>query len=304
MLSRRLLILLVAFFFAAAGASGYFYFRTQITNFIDRLTGAGRLAHLFLCPGETFVNRRQGYELCYPKDWFTREFGYSQLVVGFDQFPIPQGEYHGVFLVSVSNETEATLLAQDLSTLENPITNATAVGGTTGIQVAGVLPAGNKFFPQYREIFTIFEDLGRTYAIQMLSAPDLYEANFSHYSDLLASFRFLERTVSPPWGKDIYLTNPWPGDKVSCSFHIAGSVKNAFGNKLTGRLKTAEGTVLVESGVAVNAPGMGELGYFDQTVNYQTTSSAGTLEVFYTSPKDGSIVDLVSVPLTLGNCPL
>ena len=63
------------------------------------------------------------------------------------------------------------------------------------------------------------------------------------------------------------------------------------------RLKTESGGVLLTQPITYNAPDIGELGYFDIAVTFTTTAASGTLEVFHTSAMDGSILDLVSVPL-------
>ena len=304
MLTRRFWILFAIFLTTSASALGYFYFRSQIADFIDQLTGAKRIANIFVCPGSTYINSRQGYKICYPKEWYTQEFGYSQLSIGFDQFPIPSAsEYGGVFMTSVYRETSATLLTQYLTDLENPTTTAATVDGVPGIQVSGALASDHAFFPKYRQTFTVLEKLGRTYSIQLLSAPDMYEANLALYNDFVGSLKFLPQTASAPWGKDIFLTSPWPGDSASCSFRVAGSAKNAFENTLVVKLKTANDSVLLTTPITYNAPEMGELGYFDQAITYTTAATSGTLEVYHESAKDGSIVDLVSVPLTFQSCP-
>src|SRR3990172_6666269 len=107
---------------------------------------------------------------------------------------------------------------------------------------------------------------------------------------MMSSFPIIVR--APRW-----LKTPWPNDEVSDSFRIAGSAQGAFENTIVARLKTESGTILFEEPIIYNAPEVGELGYFDIAVTFQTTVESGTLEVFYTSPKDGSVADLVSVPL-------
>lgn len=299
---RRILIFAAIVLLLLILGAGAYYFRSQITDWIKGITGEetgdGNGEEVVACEEQTYPNTRQGYEVCYPKSWSTQEFGYSQLWIGFDAFPIPTAsEYPGVFNISVSRQNSATLLAQYLSSLENTETATTAIGGVTGIRVDGVYAGDDIFFPNYRQSAVVLEKAGRTYAIVMLSSPDGFAANSPIFAEFLGSFRFLEDTVAAPWGKDIYLDTPWPNDEVSDSFRIAGSAQGAFENNLTIRLKTESGTVLFEDPITYNAPDVGELGYFDVAVTFSTTAASGTLEIFHTSAADGTIVDLVSVPL-------
>jgi len=250
------------------------------------------------CGGQTYTNVRQGYEVCYPAGWYAQASGYSQLSVGFDAFPFPEAsEYGGVFSVAVSRQNSATLIADYLSSLTGPTTTTETVDSVAGIQVEGTIPADSFYFANYREAIVVLEKFGRTYTIVMLSSPEGYAANLPLYNSFVASFRFLEGTPAPPWGREIYLNTPWPNDEVSGSFRIAGSAQGAFENTIVARLKTESGTVLFEEPITYNAPDIGELGYFDIAVTFSTTADSGTLEVFHQSPVDGSIVDLVSVPL-------
>lgn len=281
--------------------SVYFVFRPQISNWIDSLVVKGDgedLTEEPACMGETYTNQRQGYKACYLVGWYTQEFGYSQLSVGFDPFPIPEAsEYPGMLSVSVSHKNSPTLLAEYLGDFEEPATAAVTVGGVTGIKVSGTLSSDHAFFPDYFRIVTVLENLSRRYTIQLLSSPDDYETNVTKYEEFMEGLRFLKSAPTVPWGKDIYLSSPWSEDRVSGTFRIVGSAKGAFENTLVARLKNANGEVILETPIIYDSPGDGGLGYFDVSVTFSTATSSGLLEVFYTSAKDGSIVDLVSVPL-------
>jgi len=298
-------ILLIALILILSGAVGaFFYFRPQITDWIASITGGteeeegeGNPEEV-TCEDQTYTNTRQGYEVCYRKGWYTQEFGYSQLWVGFDAFPIPEAsEYPGVFNIGVSRKGSSDVLAPHLANLKDTETTAITVSGVSGIRVNGTIPADDNFFPNYHEVAVVLEKFGRTYDIVMLSSPDQYAENLPIYDAFVASLKFLEGTPAAPWGKDIYLDTPWPDDEVSDSFRIAGSAQGAFESTIVARLKTENGTVLFEEPITYNAPDVGELGYFDIAVTFETTADSGTLEVFHTSARDGSIVDLVSVPL-------
>lgn len=303
-MSKRILVFILIFLFASGVAAAYFYFRPQITSWIEDLvmktadSGEEDGAEDYCEDGQIYENSRQGYRVCYPASWKMREFGYSQLAAGFDPFPIPEAsEYGGLIHVSVRRESSASLLADYLAELEDPATTAVSVDGSSGIRLTGTLPGDHVFFPSYIQAYTVFESHGRVYVISLLSSPDSYEENVLIYEEFAASFRFLDDIPPVPWGNDIYLQTPWPGDAVSGSFRIAGSAQGAFESTLVARLKTAEGTVLFEEPITYNAPDIGELGYFDIAVTYSTTSASGTLEIFHTSAVDGSVVDIVAVPL-------
>jgi len=305
---RRIFIFVLIFLLIAGGAGAYFFFRPQITSWIESLivkeeTGGeetgGEETEETYCPlGQIYENSRQGYKVCYPAGWHTQEFVYSQLSAGFDPAPIPEAsEYGGMIHAAVRREGSASLIAQYLLNLETPATSAVMLDGVSGIKLLGTIPAGNVFFPGYFQAYTVFEGHGRTYVVQLLSSPDGYEQNLLTYEEFIDSFRFLDEVPPVPWGEDIYLQTPWPGDSVSGSFRIAGSAQGAFESTIVARLKTSDGTVLFEEPITYDAPDVGELGYFDIAVTYSTASTSGTLEVFHTSAVDGSVVDIVTVPL-------
>jgi hypothetical protein len=307
---RRLFLILISIFLLAIfGGGAYVYFfrpelAGQFKDWVASVTGgAGEeegegAPEEVSCEEQTYTNTRQGYEVCYRKGWYTRAFGYSQLSVGFDAFPIREAsEYGGVFTIGVSREGSAALIADYLSGLTSPSTTTVTVDSVSGIRIEGPIPADSFFFAGYRRAIVVMEKFGRTYTVAMLSSPDGYAANLALYNTFVDSWKFLEGTLAAPWGEDIYLDTPWPGDEVSDSFRIAGSAQGAFENTIVVRLKTENGTVLFEEPITYNAPEMGELGYFDSAFTFMTTADSGTLEVFHTSARDGSIVDLVSVPL-------
>ncbi|MEX0587328.1 MAG: Gmad2 immunoglobulin-like domain-containing protein [Patescibacteria group bacterium] len=312
MTKKRIIVLvLILLVLAIGGGAAYvFYLRPelgeQLKDWIAGLTeGTGEgeetgeeTGEEVACEDQTYTNTHQGYEVCYPDGWYTQAFGYSQLSVGFDAAAIPEAsEYGGVFVVNVSRESAATVIADQLSNLDSPTTTTVTVDSVSGIRIEGVIPADSFFFAGYREAVIMMEKFGRTYTVRMLSSPDGYATNLPLYNAFVESWKFLEGTAAAPWGDDIYLETPWPGDEASGSFLIAGSAQGAFESTIVARLKTVNGTVLFEQPITYNAPDVGELGYFNITVNFTTTAESGTLEVFHTSAMDGSILDLVSVPL-------
>jgi len=125
---RRVLISTIVLLLLAVIGAGAYYFRSQITDFIKGINGDNKgdeNGEEITCEDQVYTNTRQGYKVCYKTGWYTQEFGYSQLLVGFDAFPIPTAsEYAGVFNISVSRQNSATLLAQYLSSLKDPETAA------------------------------------------------------------------------------------------------------------------------------------------------------------------------------------
>ena len=300
---KRLLLLFLAFILLLALGGLYFAFRPQITDWIEDLivketSDKETSAEEFVCDGEIYRNNRQGYKVCYSSGWDTMAFGYSQLTVGFDPYTIPEAsEYPGMIMISVSWESSASLLASHLDNLEDASTSATEVDGVTGIKVAGTFPSDAMFFSDYFQVVTVLENLSRTYTIQLLSSPDEYESNLLTYQDFVDGFTFLSGVSSPPWGEDIYLISPWPGDTVSSPFTIVGEAQGAFENTIVARLKNANGEVIVETPITYDTAEPGQRGSFSAELSFSTATSEGILEVFHTAAKDGSILDLVAVPL-------
>lgn len=277
------------------------YFRPQINSWIEEaiLKRQKPQIQVYCEGGQIYENTRQGYKVCYPSGWYSQEFGYSQLMAGFDSSPIPQAsEYAGMITVRVSRDASAALLAQYLAELENSTTAAISVDDVLGIKVMGTVPASSEFFPGYVQVYSVFEKFGRTYTAGFSSHPDSYEQNILLYEDFMEDFTFLDEVPLIPWSQDIFLDTPWPGDGVSGSFRVAGSAQGAFESTLVVRLKDDEGNVIFQESIIYNALEPGELGYFDEAFTFATSAQSGYLEVFYTSPKDGSVVDLVTVPLT------
>jgi hypothetical protein len=288
------------------GGGLYLFYRPQITDWIESLIAKEEQevetpTESFVCDGEVYQNTKQGYKVCYVSGWDTMEFGYSKLNVGFDPYTIPEAsEYPGMILVSVSHESSASLLAGYLANLEDPTTAAAEVDGIVGIEIAGTFPSDAIFFSDYFQVVTVMENLSRTYTIQLLSSPDNYESNLLTYQNFVDSFTFLSGISSPPWGEDIYLLSPWPGDTVGSPLAVVGEAQGAFENTVTSRLKNANGEVIVETPVTYTTSEPGQLGSFSVDLIFTTATSEGTLEVYHTSAKDGSILDLVSVPLKFG----
>jgi hypothetical protein len=89
---------------------------------------------------------------------------------------------------------------------------------------------------------------------------------------------------------------PGHGSNVQSPIRLTGSA-NVFEAQFQAELADANGTVIAKQSVYATS-GTGTRGTFDVTVPFSATGAA-TLTVFDLSPKDGSRIDVVQVPLQL-----
>jgi hypothetical protein len=102
-----------------------------------------------------------------------------------------------------------------------------------------------------------------------------------------------ETTVS---NGNIIVDNPQPNQTVFLPFVVSGRAR-VFENQFNYRLKDITGKVLEQGAIYASSTEIGQFGNFSQEVGKQASSTAGILEVFDYSSKDGSETDKVSVPL-------
>lgn len=96
---------------------------------------------------------------------------------------------------------------------------------------------------------------------------------------------------------NITVTSPVADEVVGLPLVVKGEAR-VFENTFNYRLLDADGTVLAEGNAMSNAPDVGEFGTFTVTTSYSApTGTAGTLEVFDYSAKDGAVIDLVTFPV-------
>lgn len=251
------------------------------------------------CPsGQVYKNKKQGYQVCLIKGWYTRQFNLSAASVGFDPNPIPEAsEYGGLIVVSVSNKTSAEVLTNATGGLENKKSSSVTVDGATVTQIMGNIPADNVYYPNFKEAVSIFTKPPRTYEVTMLSPSEKLAANKKIYDDFLAGWEFLPDTPNPPWSDsgNILVEAPWPGDEIGNPVTISGQAL-VFEGTVSIRIKDVNGTVLAST-FAQAASGV-ELSEFSKSVSYTNpTTSSGTVEVFSISAKDGSEQDKVVIPV-------
>ncbi|NSW83483.1 MAG: GerMN domain-containing protein [Syntrophothermus sp.] len=105
-----------------------------------------------------------------------------------------------------------------------------------------------------------------------------------------------KRNISAVWEPVIWVTSPQPGDKVSSPLKVTGTAR-VFEATVNLRVLDKDGNKLAETHTMATA-GAPERGLFEATIEFPKPSSAqGYVEVFWYSPKDGSELDKVRVPV-------
>ncbi len=113
--------------------------------------------------------------------------------------------------------------------------------------------------------------------------------------------RELTATPSATQAAAITVDEPQPGAKVNVPVTVKGTA-SVFEGTVQVAVKDAGGKTLCQTFATASegAPGRGS---FQARVFFPppATASGGTVEVFSESPKDGSVEDLISVPVTISN---
>src|SRR5260221_7144492 len=97
---------------------------------------------------------------------------------------------------------------------------------------------------------------------------------------------------------NIIVTSLKPNGKVSLPFVIKGEAR-VFENQFNYRVRDKNGKVLTEGSATSDSRDAGQFGAFTITISSLVVQKGtnGTIEVFDYSPKDGSELDKVSVPV-------
>jgi len=107
--------------------------------------------------------------------------------------------------------------------------------------------------------------------------------------------------LNPKEKANISVSSPLPNEKVTIPFKVKGEAR-VFENTVLVRLKDESSQVLFFAPFTAQAPEAGSFGPFEAVIDKLEKAPSGErvfLEVFWTSPKDGSELDLVSIPLRL-----
>jgi putative hemolysin len=96
---------------------------------------------------------------------------------------------------------------------------------------------------------------------------------------------------------NIKVSSPLPNETISSPFTVKGEAR-VFESQFNWRLKSGDGSVLAEGMGTAQALDVGQFGPFE--IELKTLAKGPvTLEVFDRSAKDGSEIDLVSIPLKI-----
>jgi len=106
-------------------------------------------------------------------------------------------------------------------------------------------------------------------------------------------------TVEPESSANITVSSPIADATVTNPIHVTGQAR-VFENVVSWRLLSTDGSELVKGTDYAEAPDMGQFGSFDFWVVVPEVQNKNiTLEVYQASAKDGSAIDVVSIPLVL-----
>lgn len=96
---------------------------------------------------------------------------------------------------------------------------------------------------------------------------------------------------------NIIVTEPKPHETVQRTFAVSGKAR-VFENVLHYQVTDDKGAVLAEGSTEAQSPDVGQYGPFAiRVILTETTAKTGKLEVFSLSPKDGSEINNVTIPL-------
>jgi hypothetical protein len=97
---------------------------------------------------------------------------------------------------------------------------------------------------------------------------------------------------------DIQVTAPVSGATVSSPLTLTGKARE-FENVFNYRITDARGNILAEDHVLYSAPDTGVFGNFNLQIDFDDPeTTTGTVEVFAKSARDGSEIDMVTIPVT------
>jgi len=167
-------------------------------------------------------------------------------------------------------------------------------------QIAGITAIHTRFSrsPQaYASDSYYFAQSGRLYTIVILHTGD--REDWALYDRFLASFQFDQ---APDEGKSeeaILILEPGPGSRLVSPIHVAGLADSTFEQALVVRVILDDGTVLQTVPTTIQTE-MGQRGPFTVDVPVPVSDERQAfIQVYASSPRDGSITHLNSVGVTL-----
>jgi LysM repeat protein len=142
-------------------------------------------------------------------------------------------------------------------------------------------------------LYSIFRRLGTTMS-------EIFRANRNRQSLSLDVIYPGFRLVVPlPSSTNIVVFEPLPATKIAPEQRLMGSAR-AFEATINYQIRDAMGRVIAKERAATAAQGAPAFGVFDVQLQFDQTptTQTGTLMVYTRSANDGSIQDLVEVPLS------
>lgn len=138
--------------------------------------------------------------------------------------------------------------------------------------------------------------IARKHTAQEIKNPFAATTPFPTVS--IASSDEISQSITPAASQNIEVLAPFMGDEVKSGFVVKGNART-FESVVNIRLVDSNGTIITETFTTANSPDVGQFGPFEKSINFSTDDTSGTLQVFQYSAKDGSIIDLVEIPLQL-----
>lgn len=96
--------------------------------------------------------------------------------------------------------------------------------------------------------------------------------------------------------RNIEVLSPLAGDSVSSGFAVKGNARMKD-NTVVIRLSDSNGNILIETTAITNSPSTGDYGPFEKIINFSSEDKSGLLDIFQFNKNDGSITDMVTIPL-------
>lgn len=97
--------------------------------------------------------------------------------------------------------------------------------------------------------------------------------------------------------KNIKVATPLANAEVSSPLTVTGEAR-VFENQLNYELLDEDSSILAQGSAYANSPDIGQFGPFEIKIDFTAPKGkTGTLNIFDSSPKDGSRIDEVKIPV-------
>ncbi len=265
--------------------------------------------------GKIYLNQRFGFEISYPEDWLERESqnddgvilkpsptsslevracgSYNLLSQTFDEiigdWKLKQGKEHFHFKVIEEKPISIEVRKKD-RVLEYQV----------GTAIFWQCLKGNILI-KGEQILLLTKDLAYGIDNQVIyslsyTLPDAYLPQYQvTLNQILKSFHLLVF----PRERNIVIEKPKLGDDINSPVRVSGKAR-VFEAQFLVRVKDNRGNILGQESVMASA-GAPEWGNFslDLTFKQPEENTTGLVEAFDLSPKDGTEIDLVSIPVVI-----